>query len=385
MAVVTASFSTNLINASFINPRLPNVVETFLDNVGKVSAQGRTYTDAIRVTYTDQPAYRDFWLGPALTFSAGAPTGGTVTGYIAEYLSGGTWRQAFALEGLSVGVMTLYNAAITSSVTDDRAVISTMFAGADRFTGSSMSDGFDGHAGNDTLRGNAGSDTLQGGAGNDSLDGGTGIDRLVGGTGNDVFVVDVAGDVVVEASGGGTDTVYSAVTRALGAYQENLVLTGAALGGTGNALPNTLTGNAAANTLAGEAGNDRLLGGTGNDLLRGGAGLDSLTGGAGLDIFRFDTAPSAATNADRIFDFIAADDRLQFENAVFPGLGAAGALPVAAFRLGAAAADASDRLIYQLSTGQLRYDADGTGPMAPILVATLNPGAPLTAADLFIT
>ena len=116
MAIVTASFATQLINASFSNPKLPSHVLTFLDNVNKVSAQGRSYTDAIRSTYTDQPGYRDFWLGPALTFNAGAeaPTGGTVTGYIAEYLSGATWRQAFAIEGLSTPVMTLYSAAITS-------------------------------------------------------------------------------------------------------------------------------------------------------------------------------------------------------------------------------------------------------------------------------
>jgi Ca2+-binding RTX toxin-like protein len=386
MPTVTASVATNLIGATFSNPKAPSHVLSFLDNVNKVSAQGTTYTDAIRSTYTDQPGYRDFWLGPALTFNAGAeaPTGGTVTGYIAEYLSGGVWRQAFAIEGLSIGVMTLYNAAITSSTTDDAAVIATMFAGSDTFNGSPFGDGFDGHAGNDTLRGGAGNDTLRGGSGNDRLDGGTGADTMAGGSGNDLFIVDVAGDVVAELSGGGTDTVRSGVSRTLGANQENLVLTGTAAMGTGNAGANSITGNGAANTLSGGAGRDLLLGGLGNDLLRGGTGLDTLTGGGGLDTLRFDTTPNSLTNADRVTGFVAADDRLQFENAVFTALGAAGPLPAAAFRLGAVAGDASDRLLYQASTGALRYDPDGTGPLAPILVATFTAGTTLTLADLFV-
>ena len=82
-------------------------------------------------------------------------------------------------------------------------------------------------------------------------------------------------DVIVEADGGGIDTVRTAATDyTLGAGVENLVLIGAALSGTGNALANTITGNALANALKGEAGNDTLDGGAGADVLQGGTGND---------------------------------------------------------------------------------------------------------------
>jgi Ca2+-binding RTX toxin-like protein len=61
----------------------------------------------------------------------------------------------------------------------------------------------------------------------------------VGGAGNDTYVLAMGGDMVVEAAGGGTDQVNAAVTAALAANVENLVLTGsAAIHGTGNELAN---------------------------------------------------------------------------------------------------------------------------------------------------
>jgi Ca2+-binding RTX toxin-like protein len=60
--------------------------------------------------------------------------------------------------------------------------------------------------------------------------------------------------------------VSSAVNYALGANLENLVLTGAALNGTGNAQDNVITGNGLDNVLSGLGGNDTMIGGVGNDL-----------------------------------------------------------------------------------------------------------------------
>ena len=164
---------------------------------------------------------------------------------------------------------------------------------ADRIAGLAGNDALNGGAGNDTLSGDAGNDTLSGGVGADRLFGGAGADRLVGGIGNDTHVIDRL-DTVVEAAGGGVDTVRAALGYSLGANLENLVLGGgSAVNGTGNALNNRLTGNAAANVLTGGAGNDtlsggtgadRLLGSNGNDLLSGGNDADILAGGRGRDI-----------------------------------------------------------------------------------------------------
>ena len=159
--------------------------------------------------------------------------------------------------------------------------------------GTSRAETLNGGTTNDAIFGLQGNDTLNGNGGSDILDGGTGSDRMTGGLGNDIYVVDTARDVTTEAVNGGIDSVYSSVSRTLGANLEHLNLTGAAnLNGNGNALANKLTGNDANNTLQGldgndnlrgGLGNDRLLGGNGKDVLNGENGDDNLSGGAGDD------------------------------------------------------------------------------------------------------
>lgn len=115
--------------------------------------------------------------------------------------------------------------------------------------------------------GNNLANTLTGNDADNVLNGGAGADIMVGGLGNDTYYVDWGNDKVIETSAnGGIDTIISSVSRTLGDYQENLVLTGtAALYGNGNNLANTLTGNNGDNVLNGGAGADTMIGGLGND------------------------------------------------------------------------------------------------------------------------
>lgn len=122
-------------------------------------------------------------------------------------------------------------------------------------------------SGNFTGTGNTLANQIRGGTGNDTLDGGAGNDTLTGLGGDDIYLVDSAQDVVIEAAGGGTDTVRSTATSyTLGDNVENIVLLGSSsINATGNALDNVLTGNSGSNRIDGGAGDDVMAGGKGND------------------------------------------------------------------------------------------------------------------------
>lgn len=113
--------------------------------------------------------------------------------------------------------------------------------------------------------GGRGNDLIIGNSSDNRLDGGGGNDTLRGGAGDDTYIVD-GGDSVGEAAKGGTDRVISSADFRLGAEVEELVLTGAAVRGTGNDGANTITGTGRANILDGRGGADRLIGGGGDDV-----------------------------------------------------------------------------------------------------------------------
>jgi Ca2+-binding RTX toxin-like protein len=232
--------------------------------------------------------------------------------------------------------------------------------------------------------GNGLDNRLRGNAGPNVLNGRAGTDTMFGSGGDDTFVVDRLADVVNEAAGAGLDTVRSSVSYTLPLNVENLVLTGTAANGTGNTLANTVTGNPANNRLTGLAGNDWLRGLGGNDRLIGGPGNDKITTGNGRDTIDFDTAPDAATNLDQVVDFNPAADVMRLIGAAFPTLPTAGTLSPDLFRNGVTAATAAHRILYDAGTGVLRYDADGSGPIASVRFARLVNLPVLTSASFTV-
>lgn len=113
-------------------------------------------------------------------------------------------------------------------------------------------------------------------------------------------------------------------------------------------------------------------------------GLDVLTGLAGTDTFVFDSLILSA-ETDEVTDFVGGTDTIALETAILAGQMAA-ALDSAAFVGNAIglAADATDRITYNSTTGDLFFDADGPGGALGERFAALT-DAPLwssTAVDI---
>jgi Ca2+-binding RTX toxin-like protein len=108
-----------------------------------------------------------------------------------------------------------------------------------------------------------------------------------------------------------------------------------------------------------------------------------LNGGAGADTFRFSSSLGAG-NVDTVQDFsVAEGDRIVLSRSVFAAAGY-DALAGSAFTLGAAASTAAHRIVYNQSTGDLSYDADGAGAGAAIKFAVIANHAQLSAASFQI-
>lgn len=156
---------------------------------------------------------------------------------------------------------------------------------------------------------------------------------------------------------------------------------------TGSTKADTLVGLGGADTLNGNSGADSLDGGTGSDKLDGGRGNDTLKGGSGADSFLFTTALGA--NVDKIKDY-GSTDSIGLSHTIFAGIGTAGnPITASAFKavsaMVGAVLDNDDRIIYETSTGNLYYDADGALGGTAVKFAVLT-GAPATvdATDFFV-
>ncbi|MDP2206099.1 MAG: calcium-binding protein [Alphaproteobacteria bacterium] len=231
--------------------------------------------------------------------------------------------------------------------------------------------------GNAALTGNAKANSLQGGVGNDTLDGGKGADAMAGGDGDDIYFIDDVLDTVLEFDGEGYDKAFSSVSYALSDYIEELALTGKLhINGTGNAENNLLTGN---------AGNNILSGLDGNDILDGLGGNDRYIGGSGNDTFRLSTAPNAKSNVNTIEDFTTGEDSIEINTSAFKWKGATlGELLQDNFGSNdTGIAETTDqRLIYNNVTGQMFYDADGSGRGKAVLVAVFENAPDLQHTDI---
>jgi len=242
------------------------------------------------------------------------------------------------------------------------------------------------------------------------ITGAAGVDVMDGGNGGDIYVVTssahhAAAEIFDSGTSGIDELRFSSSTsgQTLLVHGGNLGLERVAIGtGTGasavstattalnvnaTAAANALTimGNDGSNRLSGSAYGDVIIGNNGNDTLVGGVGADTLTGGSGADVFRFEK-PLGGTNVDVITDFTPTqNDVIQLENSVYTALPTTGALAAAAFRVGASATTATQRIGYDPSNGLLWYDADGSGTGASLLVARLSTGLTMTAARIAVS
>ncbi|OKH32724.1 hypothetical protein NIES2119_25190 [[Phormidium ambiguum] IAM M-71] len=278
--------------------------------------------------------------------------------------------------------------------------------------GNALNNLIQGNSSHNIFEGREGNDTLVGAAGNDTLDGGTEADLLDGGVGDDYYLIDNADDIIIEQTNAGLDRVvvsFAGDQYILPANVEHLYLTESGpLIAIGNDSNNYFSGNSSNNIFYGKNGNDffnpgagddiiygeagrdivaasdgndqiwggedndtAMAGGAGNDTLIGGSGNDAYTGGTGADDFRFFT-PDEGSDAIRDFSVIEGDIISVSAEGFGGGLVSGATLTAEQFILGSSAVNASDRFIYDQTTGALFFDIDGTGSNSQVQIANLT-------------
>jgi Ca2+-binding RTX toxin-like protein len=223
-------------------------------------------------------------------------------------------------------------------------------------------------------RGGVVTDVIRFGGGSDTLLPGLGDEFAYGDAGVDVLDFRGEGAVIVALDGSLAGT-----GRAAGDEYDGFEAI------FGSVRADVLVGDGADNVLFGRGGADTLSGGLGADTLRGGLGGDRLNGGLGNDAFAYGTV---FEGGDVIVDFgrvTGNNDRFLIAAALGGELGV-GALPGGAFAAVAdlAAIQADDRLIFRTTDTTVWFDEDGAGGAAAVLLADLQAGAVVTAADFTV-
>ena len=236
--------------------------------------------------------------------------------------------------------------------------------------------------------GGGGGSTINGTSANDTLTGTAGNDTINGLGGNDLFVAGSTGGADVIDGGTGTDSIEFRDRATSGVVVDFRAgtITGGSSGTISFTAVERVVASNFADSLTGAAGGQTLTGQGGADTLWGGAGVDTLWGAGGNDAFVFREMGSA--NADRVSDFASGADKLQLDDAAFTSIGAMGNFAAGDARFWAsssgAAHDPNDRVLYNTSTGQLYYDADGNGSAAAQLIATVLNAPAVAATDITV-
>jgi Ca2+-binding RTX toxin-like protein len=248
----------------------------------------------------------------------------------------------------------------------------------DTLTGNNDINRIEGRNGDDTLDGMGSDDFIFGGEGSDTIIGGGGGDQMWGGAG-------AGADQFTGGNGAGVDFARydDANYGDLSLRLDNAALnTGTAAAGDTYIGVEGLVGGAGNDVVIGNALNNFLFGGGAVDFIDGQLGTDQLTGGAGADRFRYSTALNATNNVDTITDFVHSVDDILLLQTIFTAIGAT--LDATELRLGTAATDANDYLIYNSATGQLFYDANGNGAGGQTLFANVTAGTVLDTGDFLM-
>lgn len=319
----------------------------------------------------------------------------------------------------------------------------------DNFTSREGNDTFYGRGGNDYIVGGQGADYLDGGAGDDLfvingfagllgngegksstgekqwisgdvIVGGAGIDtlRVSSGALNENFgivtlndsnfksmeVVEV-GSMVSRLSSQASAMQYLQSTTYLKASTAESTGTGAKLGESynyvtidasdvtknglkfiGNGNTNTFIGTTKADTFISNGGHDVLTGSEGKDTFQFGK-IHQMTANSGGTAYEDIATSITSADSDTITDFVSGTDKISLDNDFFAAFTAIGKISEANLVQGAngGTLTATSFLSFDADTGNLSYDADGSGTASvAIIVATLTGVSSLSLNDFVI-
>src|SRR6185369_5266220 len=342
-----------------------------------------TFADGSKLLFGDNSTAQNDNLANSLTGTAGRDLLQGFGG--ADTMAGGAGNDTYIV---GTGDVLSDTGGIDTVVTDVNWTLGAGFenvtaAGTGKvdMTGNELANLAIGNAGDNYFNMRSGNDTIQGGAGNDWVD----MSR---------FGAASYGDDVIDG-GDGFDTVNFAISAgqssAIVADLTAGMIRGGGIGGAGSASVTSIEhviGAGFNDSFKGSAVAENFEGREGNDTLDGRGGNDTLTGGTGSDSFVFATAPGTG-NVDLVSDFVSGTDKAAFDNSVFTALGVDGNFVAGDARFAAGAGftsgrDASDRIVYDTSTGNLYYDADGSGAGGAQLVATLQDHPAVAATDITV-